>query len=412
MLEAAPALSGRLFFVITCAIGGLSLTTVTITRIPRGYLTSYFDWVLLGLYQLAEQKQLQLKFRLPADMNLLRLSSNEKLNHTLSSLQDKIAPDGDFCLRGKAELDSGEVKTFCIDCSDSPFLYNEKDLQTVDRYFKIQCPKEFGPAFRLTDGVEIPWQDVTFVEDEAVSARRVIADFHRYTDKIRPLMLGPRRLAYGIGYAGLKASFEHYLTSYKAVKSKKVMCYFGDSKGPVPAKDVKKVDYSSESQLVGFLGDCIHHPNEKRAIAADLINQTPGGDGRVINQGNSDLDNVSSKHLVVPLAQFCDFIADFQYNVNISGYRLSIPSRFIESFMGGTAILTDKLSVRWFRPFGSEVTETVEMGYLPMDKVDWDGFRADLSSLPQTNPAEIRRAFEEKWAPNRVAAYILESMSD
>lgn len=71
-----------------------------------------------------------------------------------------------------------------------------------------------------------------------------------------------------------------------------------------------------------------------------------------INTGIADekhppLPLKSHKNLQIPLRDFCAHIAKFEYNVNVSGYRMSIPSRFIESMMVGTAIITDRLKVNW-----------------------------------------------------------------
>ena len=49
------------------------------------------------------------------------------------------------------------------------------------------------------------------------------------------------------------------------------------------------------------------------------------------------------------------------------------------------------------------------MGYLPMNRVDWKTLKTDLVNLPDTKPEEIIRSFEEKWAPEKVARYIIDS---
>ena len=147
------------------------------------------------------------------------------------------------------------------------------------------------------------------------------------------------------------------------------MCYFGNAKGPVARKvSQKEFDVDEEAQILGFFGEAIQHPNEKRAKSADIISEIHPKelyDARIINRGNSDNGGMNKdKNLIVPIENFCDHIAQFQYNLNISGYRKSIPNRFIESFISGTGIVTDKLSVKWYKPFDKEVFETVEMGYL------------------------------------------------
>ena len=104
------------------------------------------------------------------------------------------------------------------------------------------------------------------------------------------------------------------------------------------------------------------------------------------------------------------FDEHFQYNLNISGYGMSIPNRFIESFLVGTAIVTDRLSLKWYRPFGPEVVETVPMGYLPMGKVDWTQFERDIKNLPDIDKGAVLKAFNEKWHPRKVAEYIIDEV--
>ena len=92
---------------------------------------------------------------------------------------------------------------------------------------------------------------------------------------------------------------------------------------------------------------------------------------------------------------------------------MSIPNRFIESFMVGTAIITDKLHVKWYQDFDDcEVIETTEMGYLKNDDVDWNRVREDFTNLPETQPDKIIDCFNRKWAPEVVAKYIIEAVLD
>ncbi|MDR1521844.1 MAG: hypothetical protein LBS28_03185 [Streptococcaceae bacterium] len=131
----------------------------------------------------------------------------------------------------------------------------------------------------------------------------------------------------------------------------------------------------------------IEHPNIKRQRASDFLSVLGEKyDARVINQGNSDSLVKGCNDLVVPLEEFPQFVSQFQYNLNISGYRCSIPNRFIDSFSVGTKIITDKLKVKWYLPFDEDVIETVEMGYLKNSKVDWHLFKKDVLSLPDSNP--------------------------
>ncbi len=88
---------------------------------------------------------------------------------------------------------------------------------------------------------------------------------------------------------------------------------------------------------------------------------------RIFSFWEADGESKRNTELIIPLDKFGLHVGKFQYNLNISGYRLSMTNRFIESFMDGTAVLTDKLYVKWYKPFTSEVIKTVEMGYLPLD---------------------------------------------
>ena len=94
----------------------------------------------------------------------------------------------------------------------------------------------------------------------------------------------------------------------------------------------------------------------------------------------------------------------------MSGYRKSIPNRFIESFIVDTAIMTDELSIRWYLPFDDEVRETVEMGYLRDCDVDWAQVERDIRGLrPEADlAARVRDAYERKWSPEAVARYMLD----
>ena len=80
--------------------------------------------------------------------------------------------------------------------------------------------------------------------------------------------------------------------------------------------------------------------------------------------------------------------------------------------MVGTAIVTDKLHVKWFKPFEEEVIESVEMGYKTMNSVDWDSFEKDLKKLPTTNPSSIVDLYERKWGPVVVAEYIITTVKN
>lgn len=50
------------------------------------------------------------------------------------------------------------------------------------------------------------------------------------------------------------------------------------------------------------------------------------------------------------------------------------------------------------------------MGYKPNDKVDWEKFKQDIVSFPNVSPNEVIKEYEENWAPEPVARYLLSTV--
>ncbi len=378
---------------------------------------SYFYWFLLGFYELEKEGKIKLKFDLSFENWMSSNKYTKKIGNKL-----KIFHEDSYNLNGYVLYPDNTKKYFCIDSADSPFLFNGEDLNKVNCYFKMQCPINLDCSyFPLTDKIHIPWLDHhhkkqlhSYLSVGERGERAVCSSFSKNRSKIKPLMIGPRRLGNGISYKELKKGYDNYLQSRTTKKENKVMCYFGNAKGPESENNIDKLDFDYEKDIVGYYKDEISHPNEKRARVADIINEFGNGyDGRIISLGNSDSGQAKNNDLVVPIEKFCDFIAKFEYNFNVSGYRLSIPNRFIESFMVGTGIITDKLSVKWYLPFDkTEVHETVSMGYLKNSDVDWDSVKDDLAHLEKSDPNKIISCFEEKWSPKKVASYILKEIEN
>lgn len=385
---------------------------IVITSLPKW---SYFQWFLLGFYKLQRQGDLDIVFKLPL---VDRLSLYIDNYYLFGVGQRYYSGKDSFCLEGY--LESGGIKKrFCIDHQDSPYLFDSKQLQDVDLYFKMQCPKEFDKkGFRLNDDVWIPWTDHAHVDSElAVSMRgprKPCSNLFENINKIRPLMVGPRHLGYGNGYRALNKGLINCMLSQSNPAEKTLMCYFGNSLGPKPSQDIcddSPIDFNWESDLMARFTQ-LGHPNEKRSRATKILQQLGANyDGRLIRDGYADGSaDIVHKEQIVPLEDFCEHISHFKYNLNISGYRLSIPNRFIESFMVGTAIVTDKLAVKWYKPFDREVFETVEMGYLSDDKVDWGRFQFDIDHLPKVDKKDVCKAFDEKWEPSKVASYMIDEL--
>lgn len=385
--------------------------------ITGGYGWWYYQWFLLGFYMLEKRGEVRVCFRTKPLSYLLTLPNTHSGCRLVNHFQRKWEEYA-YHLTGFMEFPDGSRKRFAIDNSDAPYMFSEDLLKTVDVYFKENYPLTIEEdAFPLTPEVMIPWIDCAFVDGERKKLndrgeRRHIKNLQQYQSKIKPLMTGPRLLSIGLSYKSLMEGYERYLSAGNIGKQGKLMCYFGNALGPRPEM-VDVPDYLWEGDVLGYFGNRISHPNEKRAKVADIIATFAGNDARVISKEYADSGSGRDESLVIPLPEFCAHIAKFQYNFNVSGYCLSTPCRFIESFMVGTAIITDKLAVKWYQPFDEhEVIETIPMGYLPMDQVDWEQLEKDIESLPQTDPERIRHCYEEKWAPDVVARYIVETVKN
>lgn len=393
---------------------------VIITSMPR---YAYFQWFLLGFYELERMGIIALNIRHSLYEHMVFLFNSRLICGGLLRILKKWRINNRYVFKDSYNLtgyyiENGEKKRFVIDSADAPFLFSSKELERCSVYFKMQCPLDLdSQGFQLNKDVLIPWTDhehkdkTLLLQDEG--ERRPCDSFEKNKRKIRPLMIGVRLLARGCSYRALSKAYDSLLDSRGVKKDKKLMCYFGNSSGPKIPKAVRELDYDSEMCLMGCFHDKMDHPNEKRSIAAKIIKDMGDGyDARVINEGNSDSGKHSNTDQIIPLAKFSYHVARFQYNLNISGYRLSIPNRFIDSFVSGTAIVTDKLSVRWYKPFGKSVFETVEMGYLKNTDVNWQKFRNDLNELPEISSQQVIDDYEEKWTPVQVAKYIIEELKN
>ena len=382
----------------------INVPKVYITAVPYNF-RSYYLWLLYGLYELNEQGKIILSFqKMKLEDRLIHKSQrcrekSKRIRRLFNLQEEPIYSYTSYNLQGFIIYNDKKIK-FCYDIADSPFLFDIKLLHSVDHYFKAQCPKEISSdGFPLTSSIRIPYHP----------------DVLTYKSKIHASMIGPRCLCYCsiFDYDRMKAAYKMMINDKMPIKDGILMCYFGNACGPIPIPTHNTPDYNSESEIMGYFKEKISHPNEKRAILAHIISEKGKDyDARIINPGNSDtLDNsLERTDLIIPLNQFCKHISRFQYNLNVSGYRNSIPNRFIESFAVGTAILTDKLHVKWYLPFGKEVIELSEMGYLPISEINWNKVKQDIDNLPPVNDQEVLKAYNSKWAPTTFAEYIVDTV--
>ena len=394
-------------------------------NIPEVVLTNvsnridYYQWFLYGFMLMEKKGKIILKYR--TSMTQRMLMSNlfwplakliYKLRFIVMKRLGKYDPKNKSLLRGYVKI-RDERKSFCIDSADAPFLFSSKDLRERDIYFKIQCPEEFSEEGFYLGNVCIPWTDYDYVEGinkySLRGERKKCPEVIVYKNKIKPLLLAVRSMGRGSSFKALDAAYKNLLAARNVPQSGKAMCYFGNAKGPEPSGCKKNPDFDWEADILSVYGERMNHPNEKRAKIATILEALGEGyDARIIERGFSDKGNKIQSSLVIPFEDFSKHVAKFQYNINISGYRMSIPGRFMDSFVCGTAIATDNLSVKWYRPFGDEVVEMGAMGCLPDAEVDYDAIKERIKSLPPIRKQAIIDKYEEYWAPEKCAEYIVE----
>lgn len=383
-----------------------NIPTVVITKMsPLWY---YFQIYILGLYELERLGEIKLRFRCDwfYRITTTAISRLPYITAAMHKLAWRYIPKS-YIMEGYVDQ-NGKRSFFCIDIADSPYIFDGETLKKVDVYFKAQCPKEINPqtGFRLTDDVYIPYCDHRANNN---GERIPLTNLKENLYKIYPCVIGFRRLSKDNNYKSLHAGWESYRKGAYSQARKKVMCYFGDATGPaVSNRNIYDVD--DEGSLLKY-HPSLNHPNEKRAKVAAII-QSLGNqyDARIINEGRYGERSSYHPELVIPINQFCAHISNFQYNYNVSGFRMSIPNRFMESLIVGTAIITDKLAVKWYLPFEDEVIETVEMGYLNFDKIDWRKVENDILELPEVSKDAILAKYETKWAPTPVARYMVQTV--
>lgn len=379
----------------------------------------YYQWFIYGFMLLKKTGAIKLRFDVPLVQKVYLIPYSGFIIRVLKKLEAIRNHSAEIktkaYLKGYIIDKDGISHTFCIDSADSPNMYYGKLLQEVDVYFKMQCPKEFDPrGFQLGD-IFIPFFDVEFANSndtgKAKAKRKLCPDVYKYQNKIKPLLVAVRSMGKTCSFMELNARYNCLLSARKVKQTEKAMCYFGNAQGPKPTSNVKDPDYDWEADILGYYGDKLNHPNEKRAKIAEILKSFGNGyDARLINDGHSDQGQYSHKEQIIPLEDFSNHVARFQYNINVSGYRMSIPARFIDSFICGTAIATDNLSVKWYQPFRDEVCEIGEMGYLLNNKVDYIKIAEKLRSLKSVSRDYVIERYEKYYSPIACARYILKTV--
>ena len=162
----------------------------------------------------------------------------------------------------------------------------------------MQCPKEIDiqKGFRLTDDVYIPYCDHRHIDPKLklteIGERMSLDLTPQLVGKIKPCVIGFRRLADGNSYVSLRNGWENYRKGAYQKANRKTMCYFGNALGPQPKPD-SPFDVDSEEGILNHYPS-LNHPNEKRGQIARIM-QSLGAqyDARLINSGNLETTHKS-----------------------------------------------------------------------------------------------------------------------
>jgi len=360
---------------------------VTITNFCLNH-AGYFDWLVTGFGMLQAQDQLRLRFQLPTSKTALR--------HRYFRWGAKaIAPGWVARINGpmwwlEAEIDfGGRISKFVFDVTDHGYAFAEYLLPSCDRYFKCQLPTSFPGPLKLCKSISRPMPQAAI----------------DHAHKIRPAMLG-RPLSRALDFEKNLRILRDWESKASTPKSTRLFAYFGGDSDP-----------EADNRLKDKVG-LYQHPNLKRGRLVKYLRSMghPGVDARLVHS--------SSPSLIGPALSdddaYCRAVAASAYNLNISGLSLSLPFRFIDSFLVGTGVVTDSLAIRWHAPFDTEeVFELGSMGYELEDEVNWQSAEARLKEIVHASPANdasrtahILERYQRLWSPEALARHVLASCEE
>ncbi len=357
---------------------------VTITNYCLNHV-GYFDWLVTGFGLLQQQGKLDLRLKLPA--------AKAALSHRYVRWGAKaIAPEMVKRINGtmwwlEGEIDyGGKRASFVFDVTDHGNSYAEHLLPHCHRYFKCQLPDSFPQPQKICSNISRPMPAAAI----------------EFAHKIKPAMLG-RPLSRALDVRKNIKLLSDWESKASAKKSTRILAYFGGDSDP-----------ESTSRLKDFQGQ-YQHPNVKRGRLVKCLRGFPADrvDARLVHSQDSSLlgPELSDDE------SYAKKVASAAYNVNISGLSLSLPFRFIDSFLLGTAVLTDTLGIHWYEPFDAEeVIELGAMGYELEGEVDWQNIESRLQQYINSDSSNdearflfLRERYQRLWSPQALAQYVLNS---
>jgi hypothetical protein len=366
----------------------------------------YFEWLYTGLQQLHELGKIELKHEGSTWDRFLREHPRVfgKLDQYFPDLCKLLFPVDHFTLFGRVEMGDQQMR-FAYDVTDSPFTYALAHLELCDCYFKTQCPITIENAgFPLSSSINVPYHPLVLEKKASI---------------LPAMSTGPITSTFNLKRnLRLLRSYQQIVS---ATKKLKIFASFGGDRGP-PSWSMQDLppaphNFHNERSIVTRYGNAIQHPNEKRAEIVRILRKwgATDVDGRIWNSRDPEIQGDA--------LQWNDYlrtVSQSVYNINVSGFRRSLPFRFLDSFQVGCGILTDTIGTRWYAPFerGLEVLEYGDAGYEARQSTDWSVIESRLRSiyesidLAENRSAEIQAQFEKKWHPIRLAEYFLKACCD
>jgi hypothetical protein len=378
---------------------------VTISTMPirnRGY----FEWLYTGLQLLEQQGKIELRHEGSGLDLFLRRHPRlwGKFDQSFPQASMMLFPVDHFAMAGRVEM-GGRSMRFAYDVTDSPFTYALAHLERSDLYFKTQCPVSFeAEGYPLSSTVRVPYHPEVLLLQE----------------RIRPAMSTGAITS----TLDLKRNLKVLETNRSIPAEKKrlrIFASFGGDRGPPSWKENDSFpaphNYHNERTIVTRYGEAIQHPNEKRAELVRILRRwgVPDVDGRIWSSKDPEIQGDALEWNV-----YLKTVAASVFNINVSGFRRSLPFRFLDSFQVGCGIATDTIGTRWYQPFDSdlEVVEIGDLGYEAKDSIDWTVVENrlrkiyDAIDLDRNRSDEIRQLFATKWHPRCLATYFVQQCSD
>ena len=361
---------------------------VTLDPIHFPYM-DYFEWLVFGLQLLHDAGEIE--FRLQTTTTTPPFQLHPKLGPALRrvvpGLMDALSRGSGAILTGAVQV-ADQKRRFVLDLGDSPYNFQVEQLLETDVYFKAQCPLTFDPrGFPIAADAFVPYHP----------------DVLSYQARIHPAMLG-RPLSRTLRQTPNARVLEQWLAAGRATKDLALFAYFGSDVG---------LSHGPEGVVMQRFGARVAHPNQKRGrLVAEMRKRYPRDcDARILATAHDDRRGAK-----ISDARYPAMVGRVWHNINISGFRRSLPFRFVDSFLVGATVPADTLALRWYAPFemGTEVIELGDMGYEREDAVDWsrvwrvlDGLYSEPLAVRRERQRHIAARFEQLWHPRAFARYVV-----